>query len=61
MFYFFYNFFKMLRHLGLNEEAARLRECVEAVINEDRIHTVDIGGSYKTSDFMNALEKRILV
>ena len=51
----------MLRHLGLNEEAARLRECVEAVINEDRIHTVDIGGSYKTSDFMNALEKRILV
>lgn len=51
----------MLRHLGLNDEAARLRDAVEAVINEDKIHTYDVGGNHKTSDFMKALEKRILI
>jgi len=51
---------KMLRHLGLRDEAIRLRSAVEAVINEDRIHTDDIGGTHKTSDFMIALEKRLV-
>jgi len=51
---------KMLRHLGLTEEAARLRSATEAVVNEDKIHTQDIGGNHKTSDFMTALEKRLL-
>jgi len=50
----------MLRHLGLCDEAIRLRTAVEAVINEDKIHTDDIGGNHKTSDFMHALEKRIV-
>jgi len=52
---------KMLRHLGMKEEAIRLRDAVEAVINDDRIHTADIGGTHKTSDFMNALEKRLSI
>lgn len=51
---------KMLRHLGLNDEGARLRGAVEAVVNEDRILTEDVGGTHKTSDFMIALEKRLL-
>jgi len=51
---------KMMRHLGMHDEAIRLRSAVEAVVNEDKIHTVDIGGTHKTSDFMNALEARLL-
>jgi len=50
---------KMLRHLGMTDEAAKLRNAVEAVINEDKVMTIDIGGSAKTSDFMSALEKRL--
>ena len=49
----------MLRHLGLNDEGARLRAAVEAVVNEDKILTEDVGGTHKTSDFMIALEKRL--
>ena len=50
----------MLRHLGMTDEAIRLRSAVEAVVNEDKIQTVDVGGDHKTSDFMAALEKRLL-
>lgn len=49
----------MMRHLGMMDEAAKLRNAVEAVINEDKVMTADIGGSAKTSDFMSALEKRL--
>jgi len=51
---------KMLRHLGLIDEAAKLRAAVEAVVDEDKVLTTDVGGDAKTSDFMNALEKRLL-
>jgi len=50
---------KMMRHLGMMDEAAKLRNAVEAVINEDKVMTADIGGQAKTSDFMSALEKRL--
>ena len=49
----------MMRHLGMTEEAAKLRSAVEAVVNEDKVMTADIGGNAKTSDFMVALEKRL--
>lgn len=49
----------MMRHLGMTEEAAKLRSAVEAVVNEDKVMTTDIGGNAKTSDFMVALEKRL--
>lgn len=52
---------KMLRHLGLLEDAQRLRDAVVTVVNEDQIRTVDVGGTAKTSDFMIALEKRLMV
>jgi len=52
---------KMLRHLGLTEEAQRLRDAVVDVVNVDGIRTSDVGGSHKTSDFMSALEKRLVV
>ena len=48
-----------MRHLGMTEEAQKLRTAVEAVVNEDKVMTADIGGSAKTSDFMAALEKRL--
>ncbi|CBY24216.1 unnamed protein product [Oikopleura dioica] len=51
----------MLRHLGLTEEAQRLRDAVVDVVNVDGIRTSDVGGSHKTSDFMTALEKRLVV
>jgi len=51
---------KMMRHLGMTDEAIRLRSAVEAVVNEDKIFTEDIGGHHKTSDFMAALEKRLI-
>ena len=50
----------MMRHLGMTDEAIRLRSAVEAVVNEDKIFTEDIGGHHKTSDFMAALEKRLI-
>lgn len=51
----------MLRHLGLTEEAQRLRDAVVDVVNVDGIRTSDVGGPHKTSDFMAALEKRLVV
>ena len=51
----------MLRHLGLTDDAQRLRDAVVDVVNVDGIRTTDIGGNHKTSDFMAALEKRIVV
>ncbi len=45
----------LLDHLGLEEEAARVRRALTAVFAEKRSLTTDLGGSAKTTEFTEAV------
>ena len=49
----------MLRHIGLDEEADRAWRALKTVIGEDGVCTRDIGGSATTTEFTDALLRRI--
>lgn len=48
----------MLKHLGLRQHAYLINDAVEKTLNEDRIHTRDLGGNATTTDVvMNVLRE----
>ena len=49
----------MLRHVGLPDEARRLRDALAATLNVDRVRTGDLGGDATTAGFTQALVRRI--
>jgi isocitrate dehydrogenase (NAD+) len=49
----------MLRHLGQMEEASRVEKSLEATIREGDSLTPDLGGSSSTSEFTDAIIRRL--
>lgn len=49
----------MLDHVGERAAAARVRDALHAVIVEDGIRTRDLGGTASTSDFGDAVARRV--
>jgi len=49
----------MLTHVGLQESAARLRQAIDATLNQDATRTRDLGGKASTREFADALIRRI--
>ena len=49
----------MLDHVGRQDLAARLRKAIDHTLNEGGIRTKDLGGNASTSDFVDALIRRI--
>jgi len=49
----------MLDHCGLQDKAARLRQAIDATLNQDKVRTGDLGGSAGTKAFTQALLRRI--
>ncbi|HEX7380936.1 MAG TPA: isocitrate/isopropylmalate family dehydrogenase [Nevskiaceae bacterium] len=49
----------MLEHVGLPERAVRLRDAINAVLNDDKVRTPDLGGSASTRDYTHALVARL--
>ncbi|KAF4602045.1 isocitrate dehydrogenase (NAD(+)) idh1 [Pleurotus pulmonarius] len=49
----------MLRHLGLDHTANSIAKATFDVINEAKVRTADMGGSSTTSDFTNAVIKKL--
>lgn len=49
----------MLRHLGLNEHADRISQATYDVLGEGQIRTPDIGGSSTTTEFTDAIIKKL--
>ena len=49
----------MLDHCRLTELATRLRQAIEATLNQDLVRTGDLGGRASTSEFTQALVSRI--
>jgi len=49
----------MLEHCKLFEQAARLRQAIDATLNIDLIRTGDLGGKSTTAEFTRALVARI--
>nr|WP_294503051.1 isocitrate/isopropylmalate family dehydrogenase [uncultured Rhodopila sp.] len=49
----------MLDHVGRTEAAGRLRGAIDAVLNQDKIRTGDLGGTASTRDFTSAIVGRI--
>ena len=49
----------MLDHVGRQDLAARLRKAIDRMLNEDGIRTKDLGGNASTSEFVDALIRRI--
>ena len=49
----------MLDHVGLIDTARRLREAINAVLNQDNIRTRDLGGTASTSEYAKAVVRRI--
>jgi isocitrate dehydrogenase (NAD+) len=49
----------MLEHVGERDAADRVRDAIHAVIVEDGIRTRDLGGTASTSDFGDAVARRI--
>ena len=49
----------MLDHVGLTEQAARLRGATDAALNQDKVRTRDLGGVAGTREFAAAVTKRI--
>lgn len=45
----------MLRHLGLDEHAARISSALQKVLSESKILTPDLGGNHSTTDFTLAV------
>jgi isocitrate dehydrogenase (NAD+) len=49
----------MLDHVGLTDHAKQLRRAVDAVLNQARVRTRDLGGSASTSDYTSAIIQRV--
>jgi isocitrate dehydrogenase (NAD+) len=49
----------MLDHVGLAEQAARLRGAIDAALNQDKVRTRDLGGTAGTREFAAAVIRRI--
>jgi isocitrate dehydrogenase (NAD+) len=49
----------MLDHVGLTDHARALRKAIDAVLNQEKVRTGDLGGSASTGDFAKALAQRI--
>jgi len=49
----------MLDHVGERAAATRVRDALHAVIVEDGIRTRDLGGTASTSDFGDAVARRV--
>jgi isocitrate dehydrogenase (NAD+) len=49
----------MMDHVGLVDHARTLRTAIDAVLNQDKVRTGDLGGKASTGDFAKALVQRI--
>jgi isocitrate dehydrogenase (NAD+) len=49
----------MLQHLGMHEHAKRIQAALEATIREGESLTPDLGGSASTTEFTEALLRRL--
>lgn len=49
----------MLKHLGLRDHAYLINDAVEKTLNEDRIHTMDLGGHASTSDVVDNVLREV--
>ena len=49
----------MLDHVGLDDEAARLRRAISTTLIDDGVRTRDLGGSASTDDLTQAIIRRI--
>ncbi len=49
----------MLDHVGLTEQAKQLRTSIDAVLNQDKVRTGDLGGTASTSAYAQALVQRV--
>jgi isocitrate dehydrogenase (NAD+) len=49
----------MLDHVGLTDQARRLRHAIDTVLNRDNIRTGDLGGTASTGDFAKAIVQRV--
>ncbi len=49
----------LLRHLGLQEEARRVHDALQAALAEPSERTRDVGGTASTTEFTDALVRRI--
>lgn len=49
----------MLDHVGLVDTAQRLRAAVDAVLTQDNIRTQDLGGTASTTEYSQALIRRV--
>ncbi len=51
----------MLDHVGLTDHAGRLRRTIDAVLNQEKVRTRDLGGSASTSDYASAIMQRVVL
>jgi isocitrate dehydrogenase (NAD+) len=49
----------MLDHVGLVAQAQRLRSAIDAVLNQDKIRTRDLGGTASTGEYAQAVAFRV--
>lgn len=49
----------MLKHLGLRDHAYLIKDAVEKTLNEDRIHTQDLGGMATTTDVVDNVLREV--
>jgi isocitrate dehydrogenase (NAD+) len=49
----------MLRHMGMNEQAQRIEDALEAVVAEGQTVTPDLGGTATTDSFTDAIIARL--
>lgn len=49
----------MLKHLGLRDHAYLIKDAVEKTLNEDRVHTQDLGGMATTRDFVDNVLREV--
>ena len=49
----------MLDHVGRSDLAEKLRNGIDAAVNQDRVRTRDLGGTASTRDFAQAVTRRL--
>ncbi|PPQ30917.1 isocitrate/isopropylmalate dehydrogenase family protein [Rhodopila globiformis] len=49
----------MLDHAGLTDHARGLRKAIDAVLNQDKVRTGDLGGTASTTDYARAIVQRV--
>ena len=49
----------MLEHVGLADQADRIRKAMDSTVREDRVRTPDLGGKASTEQFVDAMVRRI--